>query len=73
MKQESEEKGYILAYDVKSLPKMNTMKEIARGAIEKGIVIWDSSLGGSKPKIMHLGGDKNIHLKDVQIVDLFNI
>ena len=73
MEKENRDKGYILAYDLKSLPKMNTIKEIARGANEKGIVLWDSSNGGAKPQVVHLGGDKNSYLKDIEIIDIFKV
>jgi|694.fasta_scaffold00323_56 hypothetical protein len=68
---ENKEKGWILGYDVKSLPGSKTMKEISKDALEKGIIEWDSSKGGCKPQVVNLGGDKNIHFKNCEIVDVF--
>lgn len=68
----NKEKGWVLTYDIKSLPDLKTIKEISKDALEKGIIQWDSSKGGNKPQIIHLDGDKNMYLKDCEIVDVFN-
>jgi len=69
---ENKEKGWILGYDVKSLPSSKTMNEISKYALEKGIIEWDSSKGGCKPYVENLGGNKNDYLKNCKIVDVFN-
>lgn len=71
-KMKNKEKGWILGYDVKSLPDCKTMIEVQRDAETKGVVMWDSSKNGYEPQIINLGGDKNEYLKDCKIVDLFN-
>lgn len=63
-------KGYVLAYDRASLPAMMIMTEVVRGVKERGICVWDSSLGGTEPKVMHLSGDDNSYLKDIKIIDI---
>lgn len=69
---ENKEKGWILVYDVNSIPDYKIMREIQRDAETKGVVMWDSSKGGKEPQIIHLGGDKNEYLKDCKIIDVFN-
>ena len=58
-------KGYILSYDLCSLPKNKTLKDVFVG----NTIYFDSTYG-TAPNIIHLGGKKNQRLKKLQIVDV---
>lgn len=60
--------GGIISIDMKSLPSGMRAKDSVNH--EKREVYWDSSLGGSRPVIMDMGGAKNRHVLEYKIVDL---
>ena len=70
LSQKDKEKGWVLGYDLKSLPKDRTIKSIGEDARKTGNVYWDSSLGGQKPEILDLGGDRNKEYADYVIIDI---
>ena len=71
MKQkERKYKGYFIAYDLVSLPRTKIYEEVLFEMKENGVCFWDSSLGGGKPKLFHLGGNDRSYLKNVKIIDL---
>ena len=63
-------RGWVLAYDTKSIPKNKTFNDIEKKAKTDGLLEWDSSNEGSIPKIIHLGGDKNEWIKNLKIIDV---
>lgn len=69
----NKERGWVYVYDSKSLPCNKKLKDIAKDVLEKGVIEWDSSKGGNKPQITNLGGDKNEHIRDCEIIDIFKI
>ena len=69
----TKDKGYILAYDICQLPEGMTIRDVVNFLKKENKCYYDSSKGSNYiPKIIHLGGDKNKKLLDVEFIDTKN-
>ncbi len=51
-------------YDIQSLPQYVTLEQLHNIMVNGGIIIWDSSLGGTKPRVIQ---EKNLNIMDVKL------
>lgn len=54
MNKEVKSNGVIIAYDRSTLPKDKVMKDISESIKKDNICYWDSSNGGSEPRLLDL-------------------
>jgi hypothetical protein len=69
-KEISRDKGFVLMYDLCTVPRNMKFEDVSKRIKEKGECLWDSRLGASAPFVFDLGGDKNSYLKDIKIIDI---
>ena len=68
--EKTKDKGYVLVFDRCQLPEGMTMKDVATFIKEENKCYYDSSKSVDYiPKIIHLGGDKNKEILNVEFID----
>jgi hypothetical protein len=71
VKKEKRDIGYVLCYDLKTLPVDMTHKDMKKLAEDKHIIAYDSSKG-HRPIITFLGGTTNEYLKYCKIINIIS-